>query len=355
MLVLVLYCQPLICRADEVTDTVNKNIDETLHEFYDTLPDGFESYGDPSKAGEELGIKRLLSSLILALKGEKSDLADFCLSLLGIALLYALSSLAGGAIGNQVSRAVGIVSSAMLFERLIFLTKGVGEMLAEVNGFISAIIPVTVSVNTIGASPTTASTQALGMGITLAAYSFISSEALTAMACVVFVLAALGGIDPVFEKLSKSVKSVFTFFIGILTALMGATFSLQAVIASSADSGVIRSAKYAISSSVPVVGGALSGALGVVSGGVAYARSVIGGGAVAVILTLALSPIVTLFAYRLCLKIGVFLSDVCALDTGELFSPFLSAIDILIAVASLTSIIYICELIAFLKGGASLA
>ena len=103
-------------------------------------------------------------------------------------------------------------------------------------------------------------------------------------------------------------------------------------------------------------GGACGVLCGLVSGGVTYARDIIGGGAIAVVLSVVLSPLVTLFAYRLCLRLGSAVSSLCSLGGCEgVIDSFCGALDTVIAVYTLTSVIYIAELIAFLKGGVSLA
>jgi len=207
-----------------------------------------------------------------------------------------------------------------------------------------------------GVSPTTSSTQAIGMGLTLSVYSFITSEVMTALVLAVFISSAASGIDPIFGRISRGIKSLLITLLGILSVLIGATFSLQSAISAAADSAILRGARYAISSSVPIVGGAVSGALGVAIGGVSYARGIVGAGAIAVILSLVISPLILLFAYRLCLKAGGALAGICASSGCEgIFSSFVGSLDTLIAVYSLSAVVYIAELASFLKGGGAIA
>ena len=107
---------------------------------------------------------------------------------------------------------------------------------------------------------------------------------------------------------------------------------------------------------MPIVGGAVSGALGIAIGGVSYARGVVGGGGIAVILSLMLSPLILLFAYRLCLKAGAFFVSVSSAQECEgVLNAFIGSLDCLIAVYVLSSVIYIVELAAFLLGGGLVA
>ncbi len=347
----------VVCRAEEnVSETVNSNIENIIENFKDILPEGSDFNVNAEDISEAVGVKRILSEIVSTIKGEGNRLSAFLLSLLGVCLMSALASQIEGELSAFACRIILVVFSVMLFDKLIFLVTGAVDSLKQINEFFGAVVPVSVAVNSIGVSPSVASTQALGMGVTLGVYSFISGELLASLVGVIFVCAAASAVDPVFERFSSGIKNLFLSLTGILTVLMGATFSLQSAISASADSALIRSAKYAVSSSIPIVGNAVSGALGIALGGVSYARGIVGGGAIAVVIILMLSPLVTILAYRMCLKAGIFFSSVCRIDgSGGVLSAFLGAVDTLVAVYSLTCFIYIAELVAFLKGGVSLA
>lgn len=342
------------CRAEgvEASETDIK-IDDAISDFYDAIPDGVEGTEDVSEA---LGIKRILSTVIAVLTDNSTQLSALLLTLLGIALMSSLCSLSSSELSVYTSRGVGAVCSALLFERLFFLVKSSVEALAEVNSFFGAVIPISLTVNSLGASPTTASVQAFGMGITLGVYSLICEKVLGAVVSAVFITSALSSLDPTFARLSRGIKNLFMSLLGILTVLIGATFTLQSTISAGTDSIAIRSARYAVSGAIPIVGSAVSGAFGIMAGGITYARGIVGGGAIAVVLSLVLAPIVTLLAYRLCLRVGIGFCSWCSLDGCEgVLSAFSGALDTLIAVCSLTSVLYVTELAAFLKGGVDLA
>lgn len=356
---------PLLLLASSVTASaaetqksgdVYGEIDKIVEDFKGILPDGYEENADIGSAAESLGIKRILADVLGVLSDKRGEIVTLLLTLVGVSLLGSLASLYETEMGAFSSRAVGCVCAALLFERLSFLLVGAVESLGEIGDFFSALIPVTLAVNSLGTSPTTATAQAVGMGVTLGIYSYLSSSVILPLVSAVFVSSALSSVDAVFGRIAKGVRGVFLWVMGIFTALVGATFSLQSVISASADSAVIRGARYAVSGTVPIVGGAVSGALGILTSGVAYARGIVGGGAVAVILSLILSPLVTLLLYRVCLKAGVLFASVIPTDgTGAVLSAFAGALDVLIAAYTLTATVYIVELVAFLKGGVAVA
>lgn len=341
---------------EDKDDKIGMDVDSILNDFSAILPESGPHISDASSLSEAVGIKRILSDVIDAIKGESGNFADFLLTLLGISLIMALVSQWEGEMSGASCRAIGIIFSVMMLERFTFIAEGMCDSLSEINGFFASVIPISIAVNSFGVSPTTASVQAFGMGITLGIYSFICSRFLSGLAIAIFVLSSASAIHPLFTRFSRGARNVFLSILGILTVLIGATFALQTTIASSSDSAILRGAKYAVSSAVPVVGSAVSGTLGVLGGAVTYARGIVGGGAVAVIISLMLSPLVTVLLYRVCLKIGISLASLCSIDGAEsAFSSFLGALDILIGVYSLTSVLYIVELVAFMKGGGAFA
>ena len=343
-------------KEEETITLTQDGIDEIIDGFEEAIPEEIGEFKDASDVSDAIGLKRLLSNIFNTVTGNSGEFSAFLLMLLGVGLMSALSSVGNTDLGVTASRGVGIVSSALLFERLIFLVTGAVDSLREIGGFFEAVIPISLAVNSLGVSPTTATTQAVGMGVTLGLYSHLAENIVLPVVCAIFVCSAASAIDPTFARISKGIKGTFLWMLGILTALVGATFSLQSVISASADTAAMRSAKYAISGTIPIVGGAVSSALGVLAGGVSYARGLVGGGSVAVILTLILSPMITLLIYRLCLKAGIFFTSICSTGgCADVLSAFLGAFDALIATYAITSVVYIVELVAFMKGGASFA
>ena len=345
----------VVCKAQE-SDAVESRLNEILDDFYTAVPDGMGEFDDAQSVSEALGIKHILETVIGTLRDGSSETLGFLMTLLGVALIGGLASLFDSELALYASRAVGVVSAAMLLDRLAFLLDGARETLGELNSFFAAVAPITLAINSLGASPTTASTQAMGMGITLGAFSFIGERLLGGIVGAVLVTSALSCVDPGLVRLSRGVRRTLVSLLGVITLLLGATFSLQSTISAGADSIAIRGARYAASGAIPIVGGAVSGALGLVAGGVSYARGIVGGGAIAVVLSIVLAPLVTLLVYRLCLGLGVAVCSRCSLDGCEgVLSSFSGALDMLVAVYSLTAVVYIVELIAFLKGGINLA
>lgn len=336
---------------------IEDKVDGIVDDFADILPDGMESLLDPYNSVDAIGLRFLIENAFMTFEGESGKFISFLLSLFGMALLMALASLQEGESGRTCRNAVSLITSAIMLDRIFGIVESIGESLLEINAFFGSVIPIITAVNALGVSPGLASAQTVGMSFTLQIYSFFSGSLLYSLVGVMLIVSALSALDTGgIGRMAKSLKKAFVTIMGVLTAFIGATFSLQSVISSIADSGVIRGAKYAVSGMIPIVGNTISGALTTLISGVSYLRGIVGGGAIAVIISVALAPLVTLLLYRVCFNIVIFFLGICSQDgASEVFASFVSVLDSLIAVYSLTIVIYVVQLTAFLKGGASFA
>jgi hypothetical protein len=78
----------------------------------------------------------------------------------------------------------------------------------------------------------------------------------------------------------------------------------------------------------------------------------VGAGAIAVILSLALFPLVSLLLYRLALSVSIIFLDYAGCESGSrTYTTFRSSLDAVIAVYALSVLVLIIEVIIFLKSG----
>lgn len=100
-------------------------------------------------------------------------------------------------------------------------------------------------------------------------------------------------------NLSSTLRNIAVWILGLIATLFIGVISVQGILGTAADSLGIRAVKFAASSLIPVVGGAMSDAYSTFSGSISFLRSGVGAVGIAVILLTVISPAVTV----LCLKI----------------------------------------------------
>ena len=330
-----------------------KESEDYISEFESAIPEEIEIQSDG--AVSMVGFDALFGEALALFQNRGGEIVSFFLLLLSGIAISSLTSHVSEGIRDVCEMGVGLVFSTLVFKKIAEMFFEVSKCIEETAAFFSALVPIMTGISAASGSGTVATVQNAGMSLTL---FIITSLAIPAFSAVVGFLMATSLVGAVSDEgalsIGRGVKSVFTFCVGALTTTVGAVMSLQTVVASATDNAAMRAVRYAASGMIPVVGSAVSGSLSTLSAGMAYAKSVVGAGGVAVILAMALSPLIMLLLYRLALSLALGISDMCAASSSSrLFSSFRMALDAIIAIHAVCSVIFIFEIIVFMKGGIS--
>lgn len=176
-----------------------------------------------------------------------------------------------------------------------------------------------------------ASGGAVSAGVFRPAVAFLSSgicELFTAVvlptSVVVIALTFAGNLSPEVrcEKLGGLFKSVNKWLIGLTLGLFTLFLTVQGIASAQYDGISLRTIKYLVSGSVPIVGGFLSGGVDLVLAGSSLIKSAIGSFSVFLLFATILRPVLLFAAFQLFLRL-------CAAATepvGGKISSFLSSL-----------------------------
>ncbi len=142
------------------------------------------------------------------------------------------------------------------------------------------------------------------------------------------------------EKFSGFFSGLSKWVIGIVFTVFTAFLSIQGITAGTHDKISIRTAKYAISHYVPIIGGYLSEGFNLIMAGSVLIKNAIGFLGVLLLLISILSPVITILIFSLGLKLTAAVLE--PVDGGKI-SGFLTA-----AGKSLTMLIVIILAVAFM-------
>lgn len=332
--------------------------EEYWEDFLDTVPEGSVSE-DPADAILGVGVESLVSELMSALDNGIGEAGSFLLLLLGIALIVAASEsvtpIENSYLSKNSAAAISVISSVLIFERIGSLCYSVRDSIESLSAFFSGMIPILTGILSAGGSINSAAAQAFNMNVTLGAVSYVTTSVLVPLVFALFALALAASTDGgAISSVAKGIKNVFMWVVGIGTAIIIGAVSMQSVITGAQDSAYLRAAKYAATGMIPVVGSTVSGALSTLAGGLSYVKSVVGISSVMVIVTLAISPLITMLLYRLAFSIAITLLGFMGSQGGvRAFSAFRSSLDALISVYSISAVVYISEVVVFMKSGVS--
>ena len=332
-------------------------VDEYLSEFDSILPDEYSFVADdPSDLIDRIGIEGIMAEIISTLSEKRGEVVSFFLILVGSVALTSLVSLIPSKFSVGADVVTSLVSSVMIFSVIGSLLGSVTDSLSKICSFFGSLIPITVGITALGGGNSTAMVQASGMYTTLSLVSALGEKIfipLLALGLGLSLLSSFGNESVL--SVGRGLKGLFMWIIGILGAILTAAISLQTLIASAVDSASIRAARYAASGLIPVVGSTVSSALSTLASGLSYAKGIVGGGSIAVLIFMLLSPLILLLLYRLALSLSIILADFTgAKSVGGVFSSFRFSLDMLIAVYAISALVFIFEILLFIKMGVAI-
>ena len=311
----------------------------------------FSVIGGSPRDLEKIGIDAVLSELLSALSSGGGALGKFAALALGGAMAIALSSLL--AESRYAGRAVSAAVTSLLFLSLVGVLGEARDVLLDLTALFSSISPIMSAITLAGGGTSAAATEALGVSLVLSLVSGGIVPLLLPLAIATAPLSAISALSPeTVGGVGSRIKGVYMWLMGIVTAVLVGTLSLQSVIASAKDGAAMRAAKYSASGLIPVVGGTVSASLGTLGAGLSYAKSIVGAEAVWVMVSLAASPLVMMLAYRFIISVSVMLLElVGAPDGARAYGALATSLDLSAAAYTVSVLLFIFEIILFMKSG----
>lgn len=204
-------------------------------------------------------------------------------SVIAVILLCALLNSVKLSFGEQpLGGVVGMVGTlcvcTLVVTPIVACISDAADMLKAASGFLLACVPVLVGIMAAAGQPVSAASYHMVMVAAGDAISVFSSTVLVPMMNVFLAISVVSAISPginlggLCTVLNKSVKWVMGLCMTLFTSLI----TMHSIVASAVDSTTSKTAKFIVSSFVPVVGNALGEALNTVSGCVRALKSGVG-------------------------------------------------------------------------------
>lgn len=299
---------------------------------------------DGEAMGELLKTEALWKTLTAAILGNVSHLRAFFLTLITLSLLYQALSLllpSGGEGGVRLALLIG--TTLLLFRGMESTVERAISAIGDVAAFASGTVPIWGGILAAGGGEATAAVSASGLGVFCTVTAHLSSSVLMPLLRILFFLFLLSfaGV-PMLGELSRTVRGWMLALFGAFGALLPAVLAFQTALSSAADSMAVRTVKYAVGQSVPVVGGAISGALGTLATSLGVMKSTLGGASFLAVCLLLLPPLAELFLCRMLLSlVGAVANGTEAAPLGRLFGEFRGLCDLLLAATAAVFLVFL--------------
>ena len=320
------------CRAQFGTD-----------ELYDAVPDEVRETLDdsgitPSGGAENAGLTDIIGYIAGLVTENMGKPLKMFAAVLAVVLLSALLSGISGAAGTRIHFPVTAASSAVIVSMyLADITGSAQTAFGAGTDLMLAYIPVIAGVTAVGGHQASA---ALFSSVALTAIQLlarlISAVIIPLTGCMIGITAA-GSLDPELnlDRLSEAVRKFVVWGLGLIMTLFLGILSVQSIVTASADNAAMKTLKYAVSSAVPIVGGAVSEAISTVSGSIALLRTGIGGFGIAAGACLLAPHLISVICCKLALFAAGVVSDLFgSTETGRIIKSGENAMSVILAALS---------------------
>ncbi len=325
-------------------------------ELYNAVPDGIldESEISPEDLTAEFIFVRLRDELSRSLSPALSSAS----TVIGILILSSASGLyfrdaAGGKLKDSASVISTLTLACILLSSSAVTAERFSAYISSVTAFVTSLTPIMTgtlvsSANTVGAAVTSsgfllfsAAAEVLSSTVFLPFYRVLSAFAVTSS-----VTPTVSAHRPLTAFLRRTFITLFSFSAVIYVTVL----SYQSHLAAAADSLAMRSAKFAVSSSIPVVGGAISDAVRTAAASLSVIKNGTGAVGIAVLILITAPVIAELFISSAVLGFSAFAAGILGCEReGALISEMKGVNDLAIAVVSLVTTVFIIALSVFIK------
>ena len=282
--------------------------------------------------------------------------------LVGVIFLCAIISVlrdsAGSSSLTEAFELVGVLAgSGIVCGYMGEVIEAAKSAIDGMSAFLLSYVPAFAGVMAVNGQAGTAAAYNSAIIAASELFSQITALFLFPLASAIMGISVAASVNPDLHisAISDGVKKLVVWVIGFMMTVFTGLLSVQSFVASASDSVSLRTAKYTVSNSVPIVGGAVSDALATVSGSLSLVKSNMGGFGIVAAAAIILPALITAVCFRFALTVAgaagkLFGTDklLSLLKSGE------SVLDIIIAMLAcfgLLTVISTALMLALGKGG----
>lgn len=262
----------------------------------------------------QLSIADVFHSILSGvMKNIKLPLTVF-ISCLGVILLSALLNSfksTFSAYENVFSAVSVICVSAVVMAPIAEIILSLSKLIENISNFLLSFIPVYVGIVTASGKPLSAAAYSATLLSTVEVVSRVACTVLVPLLGIYLAFCLIGSItDRVnIAGVARSVKTIVVTALGFMLTIFTGVLAIKGIVASSADTVAMKTAKFAVSAFLPVVGSAVSEALSSVQGSVNVIRSTVGVFGIVAVAAAFLPSIILTFLMQMSLSLSFGVSD----------------------------------------------
>ncbi len=312
-------------------------------------------------AGQLCQPYNILSLLIDAFGVGVQNAAPTLAAVLGIiilsAALSALSQSIGGA-SAAVENCIRLCTFSAISGMAVASVKSLSLYFERLFSAVAAFVPLSSALYAMGGNLTLAASSSAGLGVTLTVCQFFCTKTVIPVFCICLCLSMLSIFDGAAAggAVGGALRKWYTTSLAFVMMILTCSVAGSGLLASRADNMAMRSAKFAVSSFIPVSGGTVSSTLGTLVSSSELLRGSVGVIGIGVIILLLVPTIIELALLRAVFAIGGFCAQTLGLSKeASLLTELDSLYGYLEGIAALSSAIFIIAFGVFATTQSALA
>lgn len=317
--------------AESAQDDVEEKLEDEIKKGLDDLVTGevesfFDSISKDGKGALAATFKETVKKIV---NGEPIDTAFFInliweafkasifpvtaslVSIVALSLLYGLSkNLSSGFIKESTGQIIYYAVYGSVIATLCVSVSGAvmsaKAVITSISSLVEIIFPVLLTLMAaMGGTATAAVYQPVTLVFTSVIIKVINYAVMPMFfATVVFTIIGNLTSNIKLEKLTKAIQSVAKWTLGIMFGAIISLVTAQGIVGASVDTVSVKSAKFALSSYVPILGGYLSEGFDIVLAGTVLLKNAVGLAAVIILFVIVLAPVAKILMLSLMMKVA---------------------------------------------------
>ena len=332
----------------------------------DSLPEEVAAFDaeTASAAWQSLSSPRaLLTYVFQRIRAGWQGYLRLFLQLCGVLLLRGVmngvsSYIKGAALSSGVQLICRVALFGIIIDQAMSLLTGVVAFFEDLTHLTSGYIPLMGTMYAMGGNVGAAAVNHGHMILSMSLIQWLGGVTIVPLfsLCLAFTLPGAFGpsVAGRMAVITGKLKKWYTTALSLTMLLLSASLGAQTTLAARADSLRFRTVRFAVSSSIPIVGGGVAEALRTAAGGVSWLRGVVGVGGVILLLWLLLPQLIHLLLTRTVYGLA---GDVAAWlgceGEGRLLGEIAGLFGYLLAVVALSVTTFLLSLLLLLKCGAA--
>lgn len=309
--------------ADDLSDSIEKNLDDVdlaeLDDFYNRISGGgslLENIRKLIKGEYEFdynGVTEYVKQLLLS---KVEDYLPTVINIILIAIVYSVFNfIKGKYLSSEIDNILNVVC---YFAILLVILSVLTNLFTNIKNTIYSLRELCEIMSPIILTLMIASGGGTSAALYKPALVFLSGGITEIVSAVLLPLVGIMIIVSCFSEVSGNIRinkfnqlfsSILKWSIGIIISLYGVFLSVKGISAAAYDGISVKAAKYAVSNSVPLIGGFIKDSLDLVVAGSVIIKNAVGISVIICIFIIVLSPLIDIICFSLLLKLSAAITD----------------------------------------------